>query len=156
VAPLLDLALCLMDEGSPTPGAYERWGSPGWTGRSTTQSLAVELFGTFALGSGGTGAIVVNAASGGPVTHVGIALTFGLLVLAYAVSDVSGAHLNLAVTVGFAVAGRFPVRAVPPHVLAQCAGAFLASGALRVLFPDHPTLGATLPAAMPFSRSCSR
>ena len=110
--------------------------------------LAAELFGTFALVFAGTGAVVVNAASGGQVTHVGVALTFGLVVLAmvYAVGDVSGAHLNPAVTVGFAVAGRFPVREILPYVLAQCAGAFLASGVLRFLFPDHPNLGATLPA----------
>ena len=110
--------------------------------------LAAEVFGTFALVFAGTGAVVVNAASGGQVTHVGVALTFGLIVLAmvYAVGDVSGAHLNPAVTVGFAVAGRFPAREVPLYVLAQCAGALLASGVLRFLFPDHPNLGATLPA----------
>ena len=113
-----------------------------------TRRLAAELFGTFALVFAGTGAIVVNAASGGQVTHVGVSLTFGLIVLAmvYAVGDVSGAHLNPAVTVGFAVAGRFPVREVVPYVLAQCAGAVLASGTLRFLFPEHPNLGATRPA----------
>jgi aquaporin NIP len=113
-----------------------------------TRRLVAELFGTFALVFAGTGAIVVNAASGGQVTHVGVALTFGLIVLAmvYALGDVSGAHLNPAVTVGFTIAGRFPAREIVPYVLAQCAGAFLASGALRFLFPDHPNLGATLPA----------
>jgi aquaporin NIP len=112
------------------------------------RKLAAELFGTFALVFAGTGAIVVNATSGGQVTHVGVALTFGLVVLAmvYAVGDVSGAHLNPAVTVGFTIAGRFPTREVAPYIVAQCAGAFLASGVLRLLFPDHPTLGATLPA----------
>jgi aquaporin NIP len=112
------------------------------------RKLAAEIFGTFALVFAGTGAIVVNAASGGQVTHVGVALTFGLVVLAmiYAVGDVSGAHLNPAVTLGFAAAGRFPVRDVLPYVLAQCAGAFAASGVLRFLFQNHPTLGATLPA----------
>lgn len=112
-----------------------------------SRRLVAELFGTFALVFAGTGAIVVNAASGGQVTHVGVALTFGLIVLAmvYAVGDVSGAHLNPAVTVGFAAARRFPVREVVPYIAAQCGGAFLASGALRFLFPDHPDLGATLP-----------
>lgn len=113
-----------------------------------TRRLVAEIFGTFALVFAGTGAIVVNAASNGQVTHVGIALTFGLVVLAmvYAVGDVSGAHLNPAVTVGFAVAGRFPARHVLLYAAAQCVGAFLASGALRLLFPDSATLGATLPA----------
>src|SRR3954454_8276940 len=112
------------------------------------RKLAAEAFGTFALVFAGTGAIVVDSSGGGAVTHVGVALTFGLIVLAmvYAVGDVSGAHLNPAVTVGFAVAGRFPAREIAPYVLAQCLGAFLASGALRFLFPDHPNLGATLPA----------
>ncbi len=113
--------------------------------------LAAETFGTFALVFAGTGAVVVNDTHGGSVTHVGVALTFGLVVLAmvYAVGDVSGAHLNPAVTLGFAVAGRFSVLRILPYFLAQCLGAGLASGLLRVMFPMHPTLGATLPAGSP-------
>jgi aquaporin Z len=109
--------------------------------------LAAELFGTFALVFAGTGAVVVNDTHGA-VTHVGVALTFGLVVLAlvYALGDVSGAHLNPAVTLGFFLARRFPARWLLPYTLAQCAGALLASALLRALFPDHPTLGATLPA----------
>src|SRR3954453_3955419 len=109
--------------------------------------LAAEGFGTFALVFAGTGAVVVNEVSGGAVTHVGVALTFGLVVLAlvYALGDVSGAHLNPAVTLGFFAARRFPGRSVLSYVLAQCLGALAASGLLRLLFPAHPTLGATLP-----------
>jgi aquaporin Z len=109
--------------------------------------LAAEVIGTFALVFAGTGAIVINDVTGGVVSHVGIALTFGLIVLAmiYAVGDVSGAHLNPAVTLGFFVARRFPGRSVLPYVASQCAGAFLASLCLRLLFPDHATLGATVP-----------
>lgn len=106
-----------------------------------------EALGTFVLVFAGTGAIVVDDASGGAVTHVGVALTFGLVVMAmiYAVGDVSGAHLNPAVTVGFWAARRLPGREVGPYVVSQLVGAFVASGLLRVMFPDHPTLGATLP-----------
>jgi aquaporin Z len=107
-----------------------------------------EFLGTFALVFAGTGAIVINDVSGGGVTHVGIALTFGLIVLAmiYSVGDISGAHLNPAVTGGFWLAGRFPARLVFPYVLSQCLGGIAASGVLRFLFPGHASLGATLPA----------
>ena len=112
------------------------------------QKMIAEALRTFALVFAGTGAIVINDVSGGGITHVGIALTFGLIVLAmiYTVGEISGAHLNPAVTVGFWLAGRFPPpRQIIPYILAQSAGALIASGLLRVLFPTHPTLGSTLP-----------
>jgi aquaporin Z len=111
------------------------------------KKLAAELFGTFALVFAGTGAIVINEVAGGTVTHVGVALTFGLIVLAmiYAVGDVSGCHLNPAVTLGFCAARRFPARSVLPYVGSQLAGAFVASLCLRLMFPENATLGATLP-----------
>jgi aquaporin Z len=113
-----------------------------------------ELIGTFCLVFAGTGAIVVNDVSGGAVTHVGVALTFGLVVTAmiYSVGDVSGAHLNPAVTLAFWAAGRFPLRAVPVYVASQTAGGIGASGLLWFLFPSHETLGATVPAG-PASQS---
>lgn len=112
------------------------------------KKLAAELLGTFALVFAGTGAIVIDETQAGAVTHVGVALTFGLVVLAmiYAVGDVSGAHLNPAVTAGFVAAGRFPARQALPYVVAQCVGALAASLTLRGLFPSNATLGATLPA----------
>ncbi|MBY0458015.1 MAG: aquaporin [Gemmataceae bacterium] len=112
------------------------------------RKLVAEAFGTFCLVFAGTGAVVVNDTHGGVVTHVGVALTFGLVVLAmiYTVGDVSGCHLNPAVTLGFFAARRFERRRVVPYILAQCVGAVLASLALRAMFPAHPSLGATLPA----------
>jgi aquaporin NIP len=115
---------------------------------SMTRQCAAEFFGTFALVFAGTGAIVINAASNGVVTHAGIALTFGLIILAmiYTVGDVSGAHLNPAVTIGFFAARRFPGRAVLPYVASQMLGATAGSLLLRFLFPQDRTLGMTLPA----------
>jgi len=107
-----------------------------------------EFLGTFALVFAGTGAIVINDVSGGTVSHVGVALTFGLVVLAmiYTLGDISGAHLNPAVTFGFFAARRLPGREVLPYVASQCLGAFAASATLRLLFPQHSTLGSTIPA----------
>ena len=110
--------------------------------------LCAEFIGTFALVFAGTGAIVVNQISDGAVSHVGIALTFGLVVLAmiYAVGDISGAHLNPAVTLGFCTARRMPWADAPPYIASQCAGAMAASGVLALLFPTQPAhLGATIP-----------
>lgn len=110
--------------------------------------LFSEAIGTFCLVFAGTGAIVINQTTGGSITHVGVALTFGLVVMAmiYALGDRSGAHLNPAVTIAFAVAGRFKFADVPGYIFAQLIGAAAASVALRLLFPDHATLGATIPA----------
>lgn len=110
--------------------------------------LFAEFLGTFILVFAGTGAIVINHVSNGAIGHAGIALVFGLVVLAmiYTFGDVSGAHLNPAVTLGFAVAGRFSWNQVFGYIVAQLAGAFAASGLLKFLFPLHPTLGSTLPA----------
>jgi aquaporin Z len=93
------------------------------------KKLLAECFGTFCLVFAGTGAIVINDISGGSITHVGIALTFGLVVLAmiYAVGDISGAHLNPAVTIGFFAARRFSGRLVLPYIVSQCFGALAAS-----------------------------
>src|SRR4051794_21336703 len=115
------------------------------------RKLAAEFFGTFVLVFAGTGAIVIDEVSGGKVTHVGVALTFGLVVLAmiYALGDNSGAHLNPAVTVGFLLARRFPARRVLPYAAAQCGGVLLASLSLRGLSPENVSLGGTSPVGPP-------
>ncbi len=114
--------------------------------------FGAEFIGTFALVFAGTGAIVINDVSGGAVTHVGIALTFGLIVLAmiYAVGDVSGAHLNPAVTLGFFAARRLSGRIVAPYIISQVLGALAGSALLRGLFLQHPTLGTTTPSGPQF------
>jgi len=110
--------------------------------------LLAEVIGTFALVFAGTGAIVINDISGGAITHPGIALTFGLIVMAmiYTLGEISGAHLNPAVTFGFWLGKRFPGRKVPLYIGSQILGAILASVLLRLCLGPHPTLGATLPA----------
>ena len=108
-----------------------------------------EAVGTFCLVFAGTGAIVVNQVSQGRVTHLGISLVFGLIVLAmiYTIGHISGAHMNPAVTLGFYSAGRHPKGEIAPYVLAQLVGALAASISLKLMFLGQSTnLGATLPA----------
>ena len=106
-----------------------------------------ELLGTFILVFTGTGAVVFNEISGGAVTPLGIGLVFGLVVMAlvYTLGDISGAHINPAVTLGFWASGQFTGKQVAPYILAQCSGALLASLLLRSLFGIHGNMGATLP-----------
>jgi len=91
---------------------------------------------------------VINDVQGSAITHMGIALTFGLVVMAmiYAIGDISGAHINRAVTIAFWIARRFEGSQVLPYLASQLLGAFVASGILRVMFVDHGDLGSSLPA----------
>lgn len=106
-----------------------------------------ETLGTFSLLFCGTGAIIINEQTNGTITHVGVAMTFGLIVMAmiYSLGNISGAHLNPAVTIAFTLAKKFPLKQVIPYTISQMFGALAASFTLKYLFPSSQTLGATLP-----------
>ena len=116
------------------------------------QKLVAEFIGTFMLVFVGCGAIVADATTGGVLGHVGVSLAFGLVVMVmiYATGHISGAHFNPAVTLAFAVVGRFSWRQVPGYVLSQVAAALAAAGVLSLVFADGGTLGSTS-AAVPLA-----
>ena len=90
---------------------------------------------------------MVNDVSGGAIGHLGICTIFGLIVMAivYSFGDVSGAHINPAVTIAFWLSGRFPAKEVAPYIVAQCIGSIAACGLMLFLFPNEGTyLGSTL------------
>jgi glycerol uptake facilitator-like aquaporin len=102
----------------------------------------------FALVFAGCGAIVANEVYGGQLGAVGVALTFGLviMVMVYATGHLSGAHINPAVTVAFTLTRHFPARDAAAYVLAQLAGAVAGALVLLAIWPDQPAnLGATAP-----------
>ena len=112
------------------------------------KKYVAEFLGTYALVFAGTGAIIIDQETHGSITHVGVAITFGLIVMSmiYALGDISGAHLNPAVSIAFAVAKKFPVKELIPYIISQLSGAVAASFTLKYLFPDNQFLGATIPA----------
>ncbi len=107
-----------------------------------------EAIAAFTLVFAGCGSIVIDSVSHGQITHVGVAITFGLVITAmiYATGHISGAHINPAVTLAFALTRHFPFRKVPGYVLAQLVGASIAAALLRALFSNVASLGTTLPA----------
>ena len=107
-----------------------------------------ELLGTFAMVFCGCGAMTINEITGGSISHVGVAMTWGLVVMAmiYAFGEISGAHFNPAVTVAFAIAKKFSWRDVPTYIIFQTIGAFLAILLLWFLFPESQSFGYTHPA----------
>ncbi len=111
--------------------------------------LFAEAWGTFLLVLVAAGSGVVSAASAGPITPAMRAVAPGLLVIAaiYFMGEVSGAHLNPAVTFAFAVRRNFPWRRVPGYILAQCAGGLAAALFLRLVLGTGGELGATVPGA---------
>ena len=111
------------------------------------KNYIAEFIGTFAMVFCGTGAMTINEVTGGDVTHVGIGITWGLIVMAmiYAFGEISGAHFNPAVSIAFAYAKKFSWKEVPTYIFFQIAGAFAASLLLMWLFPKSELLGATIP-----------
>src|SRR5918994_5932917 len=116
-------------------------------GSVQAHKLAAECVGTFALVFAGTGAIVIDAETGGGVGHVGIGMTFGLviMVMIYAVGHISGAHFNPAVSFAFGLTRHFPWPRVIAYWIAQAAGAIAAALLLRASLGDVAEVGATLP-----------
>ena len=108
--------------------------------------VGAEFVGTYALVTAGCGAIIVNDLTGA-LSHIGIALTFGLVitVMIAATGHISGAHFNPAVTLAFAFISRFPWREVPFYVGGQLVGAILGTLTLFGLFGLTANLGATIP-----------
>lgn len=106
-----------------------------------------ETIGTFALVFAGCGAIIVNDLFGAQLGHTGVSMVFGLVVMAmiYSIGNISGAHINPAVTLGFFFAGRIKKEEILPYIISQLVGSVLAAGLLKALFFTHDSLGATLP-----------
>jgi MIP family channel proteins len=106
-----------------------------------------EAIGVFTLVFAGCGAVIVDTTTHGQITHVGVALTFGLAlgVMIYGVGHISGGHINPAVTLGFALTRHFPLWRVPLYWLSQLVGASIAALLLRALFGNVAHLGTTLP-----------
>ena len=104
-----------------------------------------ELIGTFFLVFVGTGAIMINDITG-ELTNLGISLSFGLVVMVviYSIGDISGAHINPAVTIAFWISGRFNGKHVIPYILFQILGAIFASLTLYYILPESSIMGETL------------
>ncbi len=90
---------------------------------------------------------MVDFTSGGEITTLGIGLVFGLVVAAmiYATGHISGAHINPAVTLAFALSRHFPWKWVAHYWSSQLMGAVAACLVLKALFGDVANMGATLP-----------
>jgi aquaporin NIP len=117
------------------------------------RACVAECLGTFALVFIGPGACIAHHGNPDDITHVGVALAFGgvVMIMVYGLGHISGAHINPAVTAAFAATGRFPIRRIAPYIVAQCAGAFLASAAHLWIFgiaAQEAHFGATCPAGI--------
>ena len=111
------------------------------------KSYLAEFIGTFTLVFFAAGSALVDVQTNGLVGLPGCAAASGLIVMAiiYTFGNVSGAHINPAVTIGFSVAGLFDKKEILPYIGSQLAGSFAAGFALKFLFPESTSMGATLP-----------
>jgi len=112
------------------------------------RKLLAEIIGTFTMVFCGCGAMTIDEITNGSISHVGVSITWGLIVMSmiYAFGEISGAHFNPAVTLGFATAKKFEWKKVPSFILAQLLGALLAIFILWILFPESKSFGHTYPA----------
>lgn len=108
--------------------------------------LGAEFIGTFSLVIAGCGAVMVNSQTGA-LDHIGIAVTFGLIitVMIASVGHISGAHFNPAVTLAFAITRHFRWNDAIYYIIAQTLGAICGALMLRLLVGDMAGLGATVP-----------
>jgi MIP family channel proteins len=113
---------------------------------AVVRALVAEAIGTFALVFAGCGAVMVDAKTH-QLGHVGVAITFGLVIMfgVYAVGHISGAHFNAAVTFAFALTRHFPWSRAVAYWAAQFCGAVAAAALLRASLGDIAHVGATLP-----------
>lgn len=109
--------------------------------------ILAEIIGTAALVLMGCGAIIVNDLHGGVLGHIGVSLSFGLVVMImiYSIGNISGAHLNPAVSLGFYLTKRLELSTMLQYIISQLIGAILAASFLKLTFPTHQTLGMTIP-----------
>ena len=106
-----------------------------------------EIIGTFVLVFVAAGSVMVNDISGGLVTLVGVALSTGIsvMVMVYAIDNISGAHINPAVTFGFLLTRRLGWKEALVYWAAQISGAVVAAGALRLILGEVAQMGANVP-----------
>lgn len=106
-----------------------------------------EFVATFFLIFCGTGAMVINTESAGAISHFGVAMAWGLIVMImiFAYGRISGAHMNPAVTLTLVLLKLHPKKEILPYFGAQLLGAFIASYSLSLLFPFNELLGTSLP-----------
>ena len=99
-----------------------------------------ELIGTMVLVLFGCGS---TAIAGSVLGNVGIALAFGLSIvaMAYVIGDISGCHINPAVSIGMWIDGRLETKDLVMYIVFQCIGAIIGIGLLAVIINSAPTLG---------------